>query len=418
MAVTLALMVPPSPVTKGVRRPRFRVGRCAVLHVAMGAVLAACGSDPRSTTAPPASSAATGGGPVVVLSPAVDDHPPVSATATGATPAAAVAEVGAAVEPLPPSPEAPPIDRYPGTSSDDPALAIDVLTAAGSVSTSIGGPNDGHLEGGVPLPFLAPGLESNPRRPNATAYWGTIEMIRAIVRAAAAVDAELPGSILHVNDLGFREGGSIPHHGSHRAGRDVDILFYVLDMSGEVRRPLGVPIEPDGHGTDFGDLLDPADDVDMRLDVPRTWRLVQALVLDEEALVQRIFLVEHVRAMLLAHAEATHAPQAAIDRFAEVTCQPGVPHDDHLHVRFFCTNEDLAAGCADSTPMYPWRRRQLREAGLEPVMAEPREREPSDTTSAAEAEAAAPPMHDAVRAFLDRRELWSVRPHPGRPYCR
>lgn len=348
---------------------------------------------------------------------------PPATTPTEPVPEPAVAAVPSEPEALPVEPPvvvevAEPIDRYPGTSPDDPALTIDPLLAPAETSTSIGGPNDGHLEGGVPLPFTALGLESNPRRPNATAYWGTIEMIRSIVRAAAVVDTELPGSVLHVNDLGFREGGRIPHHASHRAGRDVDILFYVLEMDGDVRRPLGVPIEPDGHGTDFGDLLDPSDDVDMRLDVARTWRFVQALVEDDDALVQRIFLVEHVRTMLLDHATAIGAPADAIARFGEVTCQPGVPHDDHLHVRFFCSTDDLAAGCADATPMYPWRRRQLRLAGVEPVMAEARAREPSDTTSAAEAEAAAPPMDPAVQAFLDRREVWSVRPHPGRPYCR
>lgn len=374
----------------------------AMVVLALGAP--GCGPDarPGATAEAPAASGGDPGAPSE--EPAADE----------AAPAAPSELASEAVAPPPVPVEA----RYPGAAPDDPALAIDPLTAPGSISTSLGGPNDGRLEGGVPLPFLAPGLESNPRRPNPTAYWGTLEMVRALVRAAAVVDRDLPGSILHVNDLGFREGGAIPHHGSHRAGRDVDILFYALDMGGDVRRPIGVPIEPDGHGTDFGDLLDPADDVDLRLDVPRTWRLVQALVEDEDALVQRIFLVEHVRSMLLAHAEAIGAPRAAIDRFAEVTCQPGVPHDDHLHVRFFCSAEDLAAGCADSVPMYPWRRRQLRAAGLEPVMAEPRAREPADTTSAAEAEAAAPPMHEAVRAFLDRRQVWSVRPHPGRPYCR
>jgi penicillin-insensitive murein DD-endopeptidase len=197
-----------------------------------------------------------------------------------------------------------------------------------------------------------------------------------------------------------------------------------VTMSGEVRRPLGVPIEPDGHGTDFGDLLDPADDIDMRLDVPRTWRLVQALVEDQDALVQRIFLVEHVRATLLAHAEATHAPRAAIDRFAEVTCQPGVPHDDHLHVRFFCSPEDLGLGCEDSPPIYPWRNRALAALGVNEVLASayttPVERRAKKqrTSSPAQARKRAGQMHPRVTAFLDAREAWLPRPHPGRPYCR
>lgn len=319
----------------------------------------------------------------------------------------------AEVAPPPEAPDAGPV--YPGLVEGDPILAIDPLTAAGDLSTSIGGPNAGRLEGGLPLPASAPGLLSNPRRPNETAYWGTVEMIRMLVRAAAVVDRELPGGTLYVNDIGFREGGTIPHHGSHTAGRDVDVLFYLLDAPGGAPRPgIGAPIGPDGMGTDFGDLVDPADDVDVWLDVPRTWRFVQAILEDEEALVQRIFVVEHVRALLLAHAEAISAPEPVRTRFADVTCQPSYPHDDHLHVRLFCTSEDLGAGCADGPPMYPWRSAQLRAAGVEPVFAErtPRRRR------AREPEAEEPPMHERVRAFLDLRETWEEQPHPGRPYCR
>lgn len=312
------------------------------------------------------------------------------------------------VEPLPER-------THPGVQADDPALAIDPLTAEGSVSTSIGGPNNGRLEGGVPLPFEAPGFFSNPRRPNETAYWGTVETVRSILRAAAVVDRELPGGTLFVNDIGFREGGRIPHHGSHTAGRDADILFYLLDPEGAPRPGLGVPLGPDGTGTDFGDLVDPDDDVDVALDVPRTWRLVQALVEDDDALVQRIFVVEHLRTLLLAHANAIGAPEAARVRFEEVTCQPGYPHDDHLHVRFFCTDEDLGLGCADGPPMYPWRRSQLRAAGVEPVRPEPM---PRARRSPPAPEPEPPPMHERVRAFLDLREGWSSAPHPGRPYCR
>jgi penicillin-insensitive murein endopeptidase len=141
---------------------------------------------------------------------------------------------------------------------------------------------------------------------------------------------------------------------------------------------------------------------------------VQAILEDEEALVQRIFVVEHLRAILLAHAEAIGAPEAVRVRFADVTCQPSYPHDDHLHVRLFCTDEDLGAGCADGPPMYPWRRAQLRAAGIAPVFA-PRARRGDSPPAEAREE---PPMHERVRAFLDLRRSWESAPHPGRPYCR
>jgi hypothetical protein len=38
--------------------------------------------------------------------------------------------------------------------------------------------------------------------------------------------------------------------------------------------------------------------------------------------------------------------------------------------------------------------------------------------SIAQARAEAGPMHEDVVAFLDRREGWAKRPHPGRRWCR
>lgn len=290
--------------------------------------------------------------------------------------------------------------------------------ARGSRSTSVGGPSSGSLRGAVALPERAAGLVSNPHRPNGTAFYGTAELINALVDAAATVDRALPGGTLTVNDVGFQRGGPIDHHGSHQAGRDVDVLFYLLDAQGQPHPSIGVPIDPEGQGTDYRDLMEPADDVPLRLDVARTWRFVQAIVEDEHALVQRIFVVEHVRTMLLAEAARQSAPAASVARFADLSCQPAYAHDDHLHLRFFCTDEDLAAGCADSPPMYPWRLAQLERAGLTPVAEVRPARRRSRIVTEAEARANAPPMHESVRAFLDRRESWIAQPHPGRRYCR
>jgi penicillin-insensitive murein endopeptidase len=243
-------------------------------------------------------------------------------------------------------------------------------------------------------------------------------MINALTGAASDVAHALPGGTVVVNDIGFREGGPIDHHGSHQAGRDADVLFYLLDAQGQPHPSVGVPIDPEGRGTDFRDLMDPSDDIPLRIDLARTWRFVQALLLDERALVQRVFVVEHVRAMLLEEARRQRAPSAAVQRFSEVSCQPAYAHDDHLHIRLFCTDEDLAAGCTDSAPMYPWRLAQLERAGLEPVSEQRPRRRRARVVTEEQARASAPPMHESVSAFLDRRERWTSQPHPGRRYCR
>jgi penicillin-insensitive murein endopeptidase len=140
--------------------------------------------------------------------------------------------------------------------------------------------------------------------------------------------------------------------------------------------------------------------------------------------VQRIFIVEHVRAQLLAEAERVRAPAALRERFAHVTCQPGTPHDDHMHVRFFCSREDIAQGCLDKPPIYPWHAAALAVFGVTPVLERVKSRADRDdkiaqrTTTRAQARKRAGPLHPKVRRFLALRERWAAQPRPGRQYCR
>ncbi len=292
--------------------------------------------------------------------------------------------------------------------------AAKVLVANHSVS--IGSPFAGRLENGVPVPLKGPGVRHNPRKDQERRY-GTAELVGALVRAAGAVEEALPGGELMINDLSAKEGGDIPGHASHRSGRDVDVMFYLLDANRKPRRGELIPLDPSGRGTEYNDLEDPADDEAVMLDVPRTWKFVEALVLEEEAHVQRIFVVEHIRTMLLEHARRVGAPRRAIELFADLTCQPVFPHDDHMHIRVFCALDDVKAGCEDTQPIYPWHRRHLAAAGIEPKLAAPPKGPRPRVTSHAEARAKAGAMHQSVIDFLDRRKAWLKQPHPGRKYC-
>ncbi|MET0344470.1 MAG: penicillin-insensitive murein endopeptidase [Polyangiales bacterium] len=303
------------------------------------------------------------------------------------------------------------------------AEAPPVLPPA-SASTSIGSPTHGRLVGGVPLPRSGPGYRFNDRR-GQDARYATVEVVRAIVGAAARVQLAHPDAELVVNDVGLPGGGPIPHHGSHRAGRDADILFFLRDVHGAPMPSVGAPIDPEGAGTDYQDLARADDDVPVRFDAARTWRFVWALLEEGggagDAEVQRIFVAEHLRAMLLEAAETSGAPADVVRRFTDVSCQPGYPHDDHLHVRWFCSFEDLRAGCVDVPPIYPWRAEALATAGVVAARV-PRAtaREPSEvvTQAAAEQAARAQRPHSDVLAFLARRKAWAKQPHPGRPWCR
>lgn len=339
----------------------------------------------------------------------VADAPaPVADAVADAGVALDAGQAAAATQPQPPDP--PP----------DPVAVV--LGLPPSHSTSVGAPADGTVQGSVALPDRGPGFVHNDRRPY-EARFGTVEMVQAIVRAAAVVQGALPGSGLVVNDIGLEGGGPIRQHGSHQSGRDADILFYYLDRHGEPMPAVGVPLDPTGKGWDFKDLSVPQDDVRVRIDVPRTWRFMAALLEVAGEQVQRIFIVEHVRTMLLDHARKVRAPADLRARFGQVACQPGTPHDDHMHVRFYCTPEDLAAGCQDTPPFYPWHRQALKKLGLEPVKAPPRSAKKRQavkarTTTPAQARKRAGKMHWKVKEFLERRKQWQSKPSPGRPWCR
>lgn len=309
------------------------------------------------------------------------------------------------------------------TPPSDPPVPPDPLAAEPSRSTSIGSPTAGRLTGGLALPLRAPGLLFLPSKDPDSRY-GTVELVQGLVRAAAAVESANPGAPVTVGDLARAHGGEISGHASHRSGRDVDVLFYLQHEDGRPFVPSKfIPLDPRGHGTDYGDLADPADDVPVVLDVARTWQLVAALLGDESMAVQKILIVEHLRTLLLEQADRVAAPEAIVRRFSEVTCQPRFPHDDHMHMRVFCSAQDIEAGCEDTRPIFPWRRKALAAHGVAPVLAgnKPKARSKTPRTklkTIEQARAEAGPMHEDVIEFLDRRQAWARKPHPGRRWCR
>jgi len=284
-------------------------------------------------------------------------------------------------------------------------------------STSIRNPNDGSLRGGVPLPLTGPGVRFNPSR-DSNARYGTVELVRALVDAGARVERELGGLPVTINDLSYESGGPIPHHRSHQSGRDVDVFFYQLDAKGEPIESVGAFFDPSGSGVDFRDLADASDDVALQLDIPRTWLFLQALIEDDGAQLQHIFVAEHLRTLFMDYARGHDVPTATIARFAKMSCQPSYPHDDHFHFRFFCAQDDIPEGCRDSPPMYPWQQRKLREAGIRPrPLAPKRKQAKAKVVTHQEAREAAGRMDAEVEHWLDRRKQWLDQPHPGRAYC-
>lgn len=286
-------------------------------------------------------------------------------------------------------------------------------------TTSIGSPSDGRLVGGIALPLQGRGFVADKDKNPARRY-GTAELVGVLIRSAGHVHEMLPGGTLTVGDLSLPDGGEVTGHATHQLGRDVDVLFYLVDANGQPIASKAIPIEPDGTGTDYKDLSDGADDVPVRLDRARTWSFVEAVLSDPEGRVNRIYVVEHVRSLLIEHAEQVGAPQRIVALFGDVTCQPRFPHDDHMHIRLFCSVDDIDAGCEDTLPIYPWHLQHLSEHGRTFVPARPRSGRAKVTSVEQAARAASRkygPFHPEVRAFLARRRAWVDKPHPGRAYC-
>lgn len=220
---------------------------------------------------------------------------------------------------------------------------------APGVRGSVGSPAFGLLTGGATLPEKGSGFRR--LRPWAPTNHGTSGLV-ATLTAAAAQASGPDDPPLVVGDMSGPRGGPLPGHHSHRAGRDVDLLFFYTTPGGApVESPGFVRVLPDGLARP-----DPAVADFVRFDVERNWRLVRALLTSPHARPQWLFVVSHLEARLIEYARALGEPPALIWQAEGVLHQPGdsAPHDDHFHLRIACDLAEEAAGCVNGAPLWPW----------------------------------------------------------------
>lgn len=257
-------------------------------------------------------------------------------------------------------------------------LAIVALTivTAGCVGEQLpdagvaswGTPSAGRILGrGVPLPDHGPGYVR--ARPGEGTRYGTAALIEVLTRAAAEVAQQFPGTLpIRLGDLSGPGGGRHPRHHSHRSGRDADLIYYALDDDGRPTDGAGFyAYDRFGIARDARPVVDdvgaptPAGRPVLRyLDAARTWAYFRVLLRDDTAPVEWIFCSAGIKAQVLAYAVAHEPDPELLVRAAYVLQQPtdGRPHDDHFHVRLACTAHDLATGCREVGPMWPWMRRE------------------------------------------------------------
>lgn len=239
---------------------------------------------------------------------------------------------------------------------------------ASGVPTSLGTVNDGALREASSFPRTAVGLER--ARPEDPTAFGTPNLVAAVLRAAEAVNRGFAGSApLRLGDASSPSGGAHPRHRSHRAGRDLDVLFFSVDGTGAPIRGSGfIAFDRFGVGIHRGPAptanVAESADADAGAEPPgpvffddaRNWHFVRELLRDPDIDLQWIFCSDGIKARLLRYA-ATHEPDSElVFRAAWVLHQPsnGRAHDDHFHIRVTCARDDLARGCVDTEPFWSW----------------------------------------------------------------
>lgn len=256
---------------------------------------------------------------------------------------------------------------HPGFVNGDPRLAsLLALATAGCIGltptpdepVSFGQTNAGILWNGRPLPDQGPGFVR--ARPGEATRYGTPRLVSVLERAIASVDERFEGTAaMRIGDLSAPLGGRHHRHGSHRTGRDADVLFYVTDPTGRSRSGRGwLAYSRFGYAVEH-EREDPGPTGGLFLfDDARNWHFVRTLLLDDEAAVQWIFVSRGVKARLLRYALDHEEDPRALVRAASVLHQPlgASPHDDHFHVRVLCTAEERAYGCLERGPIWPWLR--------------------------------------------------------------
>jgi len=215
--------------------------------------------------------------------------------------------------------------------------------SGGQGSISVGSVATGHLVRGSRLPHAGPNhviLDEHTRRGT---NWGTDELVRLLLEGAGAVAAEFAGSKMTVGNIGKGGGGDIPWSISHNSGRDADVAFYLVDEEGnQVVPSTMVNLQaPDGTVLWQGGEL--------RFDPARNWTFAKTLLAHEETRVQYIFCADFLIKKMFEYAKSKGEDPRYLASLNPTLRQPRgtQPHDDHFHIRVYCSREDQADGCRD-----------------------------------------------------------------------
>lgn len=240
-------------------------------------------------------------------------------------------------------------------------------------SVSVAKSNRGRVRHPAKLPLRGPGFRVPKRWKERGFQFGTDELVDAVARAAGRVNAADRRAVLGVADFSRNRGGPSKWHNSHHSGRDVDLLFYTTDAKG---KPLPPPDEDmmtfDDEGVPYVGKRDKdgyRDPIwtERRFDARRNWELIEAMLVDPSIRLQWVFVSVGLKAKLLGWARRKHRPRWAIEYADMVLRQPAdsLPHDNHFHIRVYCTRADRFHGCIDRGPVWQHEKKAFKYGGPE-----------------------------------------------------
>lgn len=241
----------------------------------------------------------------------------------------------------PPAPELPWAERY------FPFLADE--SEQGSIS--IGDTSYGYIVGARHI-TESQALGILPRQRGRNLGYGTDQLVLLLEDAAHKFHARTH-TRFWIGNIGRRGGGDIPYSVSHNSGRDADVALAYTDAKGApVDPPDLVQVDAGGVSVDKDHRL--------RFDAARTWQVIKALLESDKAQIEFLFLARNLSERVLRLARERKEPADLIDRASAVLVQPaGAPHDDHVHVRVYCSERDVEGGCLENGPVRPWTQLHL-----------------------------------------------------------
>ena len=229
-------------------------------------------------------------------------------------------------------------------------------------SRSIGGVVHGHLVESRIIPQPHPDLAFLEVQYERGLFSTTDRMLRILEGAADHLRRHYPESVVRLGNQSASGGGDIPYSASHNSGRDADLGFFLKGPDGEPAVPDDL-LKLDEQGRYDGKAGT------FRFDTARNWRLVEGVIEAAGDQLQYIFISRPLRQMLLERAREVGADASVRRRARRVLRQPrgALPHNDHFHVRVYCSEVDVASGCWDRGSKWSWydSHRKVRRRAIE-----------------------------------------------------